>query len=45
MDMPHIDVYNFENADFINSRYVLTSPRSLEASSRLAIKVWHFLFI
>ena len=34
-----IDLYNFDHPDFIDSKYVLTSPRSLEACSRLNIKV------
>lgn len=34
-----IDLYNFEHADFLDSKYVLTSPRSLEACARLNIKV------
>ena len=34
-----IDLYNFEEPRFENSRYVLTSPRSLEACSRLNVKV------
>ena len=39
-----IDLYNFEHSDFANSKYVLTSPRSLEACSRLNIKVSNRLF-
>jgi hypothetical protein len=34
-----IDLYNFDHIDFADSKYVLTSPRSLEACSRLDIKV------
>ena len=34
-----IDLYNFDHTDFGDSKYVLTSPRSLEACSRLNIKV------
>lgn len=34
-----IDLYNFDHSDFRDSKYVLTSPRSLEACSRLNIKV------
>ena len=34
-----IDLYNFEDPRNDNSKYVLTSPRSLEACSRLNIKV------
>jgi len=34
-----IDLYNFDHIDFADSKYVLTSPRSLEACARLNIKV------
>ena len=34
-----IDLYNFDHVDFVNSKYVLTSPHSLEACARLNIKV------
>jgi hypothetical protein len=34
-----IDLYNFDHIDFADSKYVLTSPRSLEACARLDIKV------
>ncbi|CAF0933250.1 unnamed protein product [Rotaria sordida] len=33
-----IDLYNFDHIDFVDSKYVLTSPRSLEACARLNIK-------
>ncbi|CAF3798477.1 unnamed protein product [Rotaria sp. Silwood1] len=33
-----IDLYNFDHIDYANSKYVLTSPRSLEACARLNIK-------
>ncbi|CAF1257709.1 unnamed protein product [Adineta steineri] len=33
-----IDLYNFDNIDNADSKYVLTSPRSLEACARLNIK-------
>ncbi|CAF0777241.1 unnamed protein product [Adineta ricciae] len=33
-----IDLYNFDHIDYADSKYVLTSPRSLEACSRLNIK-------
>ncbi|UJR22874.1 hypothetical protein I4U23_025903 [Adineta vaga] len=33
-----IDLYNFDHIDFADSKYVLTSPRSLEACARLDIK-------
>lgn len=35
---PKIDLYNFDHSDFVDSKYVLTSPRSLEACARLKIK-------
>lgn len=34
-----IDLYNFDHIDFADSKYVLTSPRSLEACARLNVKV------
>jgi len=34
-----IDIYNFEDPQFANSKYVLTSPKSLEACCRLNTKV------
>ena len=34
-----IDLYNFDHIDFVDSKYVLTSPRSLEACARLNVKV------
>ncbi|UJR26063.1 hypothetical protein I4U23_007409 [Adineta vaga] len=33
-----IDLYNFDHIDYADSKYVLTSPRSLEACARLNIK-------
>ncbi|CAF3134177.1 unnamed protein product [Rotaria socialis] len=33
-----IDLYNFDHIDFIDSQYVLTSPRSLEACARMNVK-------
>ncbi|XP_061645945.1 coiled-coil domain-containing protein 177 [Phyllopteryx taeniolatus] len=36
--LPHLDLNNFESADAEKSRYVLTSPRSLESCARLGIK-------
>jgi len=35
----HIDLFNFEDEKYERSKYILTSPRSLEACSRLGIKV------
>ncbi|KAJ7344740.1 hypothetical protein JRQ81_000690 [Phrynocephalus forsythii] len=34
----HLDLYNFDRAEAEGSRYVLTSPRSLEACARCAVK-------
>ncbi|KAH9578525.1 hypothetical protein MS3_00010695 [Schistosoma haematobium] len=36
-NIPRIDLENFEDPQFTDSKYVLTSPRSLEACSRLKI--------
>ncbi|XP_077178717.1 coiled-coil domain-containing protein 177 [Paroedura picta] len=36
--MLHLDLYNFECPEAEGSRYVLTSPRSLEACARSAVK-------
>ncbi|XP_053240905.1 coiled-coil domain-containing protein 177 [Podarcis raffonei] len=36
--MLHLDLYNFDCAEAEGSRYVLTSPRSLEACARCAVK-------
>ena len=38
----HIDLFNFDEPKFEGSRYVLTSPRSLDACERLGIKVNYF---
>ncbi|XP_077437261.1 uncharacterized protein LOC144061070 [Vanacampus margaritifer] len=35
---PHLDLNNFDSANAEKSRYVLTSPRSLESCARLGIK-------
>ena len=40
-----IDLYNFDHIDFIDSKYVITSPRSLEACARLNIKVYKKRYI
>ena len=37
--IPKMDLMNFEDPEFEDSKYVLTSPRSLEACSRLGVKV------
>lgn len=42
---PKIDLYNFDHSDFVDSKYVLTSPRSLEACARLKIKVNRLNFV
>lgn len=34
-----LNLYNFEEEEYVNSKYVLTSPRSLEACDMLSIKV------
>ncbi|OCT68682.1 coiled-coil domain-containing protein 177 [Xenopus laevis] len=36
--MLHLDLYNFESSEAEGSRYVLTSPRSLEACARCMVK-------
>ncbi|XP_075048285.1 coiled-coil domain-containing protein 177 [Mixophyes fleayi] len=36
--MLHLDLFNFESPDAEGSRYVLTSPRSLEACARCMVK-------
>lgn len=43
----HIDLFNFEDEKFEGNKYVMTCPQSLEACSRLEIKVsWcHVLHI
>ncbi|XP_012946985.1 coiled-coil domain-containing protein 177 isoform X2 [Aplysia californica] len=40
----HIDLYNLEDVKFEGSKYVLTSPRSLEACSRLDVKPIELLY-
>ncbi|XP_074658960.1 uncharacterized protein LOC141911806 isoform X2 [Tubulanus polymorphus] len=37
-NIPYIDLYNLDDPKFEGCKYVLTSPRSLEACSRLGIK-------
>ena len=39
LDALHIDLNNLDDPRFEDSKYVLTSPRSLEACSALSIKV------
>lgn len=46
----NLDLYNFDTPDAQSCPYVLTSPRSLEACSRVGIKVktgllWFLTFI
>ncbi|RXM33664.1 Coiled-coil domain-containing protein 185 [Acipenser ruthenus] len=36
--MLHLDLYNFESSEAEKSRYVLTSPRSLEACARIGLR-------
>ena len=36
---PKISLFNFEDPKFEDSKYVLTSPRSLEACARVGVKV------
>ncbi|ELT94220.1 hypothetical protein CAPTEDRAFT_214163 [Capitella teleta] len=40
----HIDLYNMEDPKFENSKYVLTSPRSLEACAHLNMKPVELLY-
>jgi len=40
----HIDLHNLEDGKFEGSKYVLTSPRSLEACSRLDVKPIELLY-
>ena len=35
----HIDFFNFEDPVYEDSKYVLTSPRSLEACAKVGVKV------
>ncbi|KAA0194191.1 Coiled-coil domain-containing protein [Fasciolopsis buskii] len=37
-EIPNIDLHNFDDICFLGSRYVLTSPRSLQACANLNIK-------
>ena len=37
--IPHIDVFNIDDSCFEDCKYVLTSPRSLEACHRLNFQV------
>jgi hypothetical protein len=37
--LPELNLYNFEEEEFSGSKYVLTSPRSLEACDMLSVKV------
>ncbi|TGZ58763.1 hypothetical protein CRM22_009465 [Opisthorchis felineus] len=41
---PDINLYNFDDPQFQSCRYVLTSPRSLEACARLNIRPVELLF-
>ncbi|KAL3831535.1 hypothetical protein ACJMK2_023276 [Sinanodonta woodiana] len=42
--LPRMDLFNFETPEFEDSKYVLTSPRSLEACSRLGVKPVDLLY-
>ncbi|KAK3609310.1 hypothetical protein CHS0354_026230 [Potamilus streckersoni] len=42
--LPRMDLFNFEAPEFEDSKYVLTSPRSLEACSRLCVKPVDLLY-
>lgn len=37
--LPELNLYNFEEDEYVGSKYVLTSPRSLEACDMLNVKV------
>jgi len=39
MDEAELNLYNFEDEEYCDSRYVLTSPRSLQACDMLSIQV------
>ncbi|XP_033109125.1 coiled-coil domain-containing protein 177-like isoform X2 [Anneissia japonica] len=41
--MLNLDLYNFESVDAEDCRYILTSPRSLEACTRLGVKPMELL--
>lgn len=41
---PHINLFNFEDPKFEDSKYVLTSPRSLEACARVGVKPVNLLY-
>lgn len=43
--LPELNLYNFEEDEFVGSKYVLTSPRSLEACDMLNVKVSRFIEI
>ncbi|XP_064647902.1 coiled-coil domain-containing protein 177-like [Lineus longissimus] len=40
----HIDLYDFEDPKYEDSKYVLTSPRSLEACARVGVKPMELLY-
>ncbi|ESP01927.1 hypothetical protein LOTGIDRAFT_238101 [Lottia gigantea] len=42
--VPSLDLYNFEDNQYEESKYVLTSPRSLEACSQLGVKPIDLLY-
>ncbi|XP_062613250.1 coiled-coil domain-containing protein 177-like isoform X2 [Saccostrea cucullata] len=41
---PNINLFNFEDPKFEDSKYVLTSPRSLEACARVGVKPVNLLY-
>lgn len=41
---PQINLFNFEDPKFEDSKYVLTSPRSLEACARVGVKPVNLLY-
>ena len=43
--VPELNLYNFEEDEFVGSKYVLTSPRSLEACDMLNVKVCTSLYL
>ncbi|XP_067929805.1 apical junction molecule-like [Watersipora subatra] len=42
--LPELNLYNFEEDEFAGSKYVLTSPRSLEACDMLGVKPLQLIY-
>ncbi|KAF6016643.1 hypothetical protein EB796_025045 [Bugula neritina] len=42
--LPELNLYNFEEEEFADSKYVLTSPRSLEACDMLNVKPLELIY-